>query len=137
VFDRAFAPRLKKLVDMAHSHGVRVMFHSCGAIVPLIERIIALGVDVLDPLQVAADGMDPALIKARFGDRLCLHGSIDTQHVLPHGSPEDVSQAVQEMIEVLGHGGGFILSPSHVLQTDVPTANIVAMYETGFASGVY
>ena len=63
LFDRYFAPRLAKLVDMAHSHGVKVMFHSCGAIVPFIERIISLGVDILDPLQVAADGMDPQIIK--------------------------------------------------------------------------
>jgi uroporphyrinogen decarboxylase len=135
LFDRVFAPRLTKLVDMAHSHGVKVMFHSCGAIVPLIERIIALGVDVLDPLQVAADGMDPALIKARFGDRICLHGAIDTQHVLPHGSPESVAATVREMVEVLGERGGFILSPSHVLQTDVPTENVVALYDAGFAWG--
>ena len=131
LFDRAFAPRLKRLVDMAHSHGVKVMFHSCGAIVPLIERIIALGVDILDPVQVAADGMDPKLIKERFGHRICLHGSIDTQRVLPYGSPETVGDTVQEMIGVLGAGGGFILAPPHVLQTDVPTENIVAMYESG------
>ena len=92
---------------------------------------------VLDPLQVAADGMDPALIKARFGDRICLHGSIDTQHVLPHGSLETVALVVRGMIEILGKGGGFVLSPSHVLQTDVPTENIVAMYKTASTSGVY
>jgi len=134
LFDRCFAPRLKKLVDMAHSHGVQVMFHSCGAIVPFIERIIALGVDILDPLQVAADGMDPQGIKQRFGSRICLHGAIDTQHVLPQGTPYDVTQAVRQMVAILGAGGGFILAPTHVLQTDVPTANVLALYETGYAA---
>ncbi|MFO7904843.1 MAG: uroporphyrinogen decarboxylase family protein [Pirellulaceae bacterium] len=128
-FDRFFAPRLRRLIDMARSHGVKVMFHSCGAIVPFIERIIALGVDVLDPIQVAADGMDPAAIKARFGGRICLHGAIDTQHVLPRGTPEDVADTARRMIDVLGRGGGYILAPSHVLQTDVPTANVIALYD--------
>jgi uroporphyrinogen decarboxylase len=132
LFDRCFAPRLARIVDMAHSHDVKVMFHSCGAIVPFIERIIALGVDVLDPIQVAADGMDPHLIKQRFGDRICLHGSIDTQYVLPRGAPQDVAAAVRHMVSVLGEGGGFILAPTHVLQTDVPTQNVLALYETGY-----
>jgi uroporphyrinogen decarboxylase len=132
LFDRCFAPRLAKLVDMAHSHGVKVMFHSCGAIVPFIERIISLGVDILDPLQVAADGMDPRIIKQRFGSRICLHGAIDTQYVLPSGTPKEVSDAVRRMVAILGAGGGFILAPSHVLQTDVPTENILALYETGY-----
>jgi uroporphyrinogen decarboxylase len=137
LFERAFVPRLRRLIDMAHRHEVKVMFHSCGAILPLIERIVDIGVDVLDPLQVAADGMDPHLIKERFGGRICLHGSVDTQHVLPHGSPKDVVDTVRTMIDVLGPGGGLILSPSHVLQTDVPTENIVAMYETAYSYGVY
>ena len=119
---------------MAHSHGVKVMFHSCGAIVPFIERIIALGVDILDPLQVAADGMDPQGIKQRFGSRICLHGAIDTQYVLPRGASEDVSNAVRRMVAILG-AGGFILAPTHVLQTDVPTENVLALYETAHSIG--
>jgi uroporphyrinogen decarboxylase len=129
IFDSFFAPRLLRLVDMAHSHGVKVMFHSCGAIAPLIDRIIALGVDILDPIQVAAKGMDPGPLKAAFGSRICLHGSIDTQYVLPRGSPAEVGRAVRDMIRILGAGGGFILAPSHVLQTDVSTENIVALYD--------
>jgi len=135
-FDRHVAPRLARLVDMAHGHGVRVMFHTCGAVVPLIDRLIDLGVDVLDPIQVRAKGMDPEAIKARFGARIALHGSIDTQYVLPRGTPEDVAGEVRRMIDVLGRGGGFILSPSHVLQTDVSTENVVALYETGYHGGV-
>jgi uroporphyrinogen decarboxylase len=135
LFDRYFAPRLAKLVEMAHSHGVKVMFHSCGAIVPFIERIIALGVDILDPLQVAADGMDPQGIKQRFGSRICLHGAIDTQYVLPRGTSEDVSNAVRQMVAILGAGGGFILAPTHVLQTDVSTENVLALYETAHSIG--
>jgi len=129
-FDEFFAPRLKKLIDMAHSHDVKVMYHSCGAVAGLIDKLIDLGIDILDPIQVTAAGMDPSYLKSAFGNRLCLHGAIDTQHLLPTGSPRDVTAAVGEMIGKLGPDG-FILSPSHVLQTDVPTANVRALYEAG------
>lgn len=131
-FDRHIAPRLARLIDMAHRHGVMVMFHSCGAVVPLIDRLIDLGVDVLDPIQVRAKGMDPARLKSRFGDRIALHGSIDTQYVLPRGTPEDVRLEVGRMIDILAPSGGFVLAPSHVLQTDVTTENILALYETAY-----
>lgn len=137
LFERVFAPRLKRLIDLAHCHGVRVMFHSCGSIVPYIEPLIALGVDVLDPIQVTAAGMDPQMLKERFGARLCLHGSIDTQRLLPRGTPAEVADTVRSMCRVLGAGGGFILAPCHVLQVDVPTANVLALYDTGFESGRY
>ncbi len=133
-FDRYFALRLKKIIDMAHSHDVKIMFHSCGAVAPLIERLIALGIDLLDPLQVTATGMDPRNLKAQFGDRLCLHGGIDTQFLLPTGTPDQVAQNVEEMIQIMGPEG-YIVCPSHVLQTDVPTANILALYETAHKAG--
>jgi len=122
-------PRLKKLVDMAHSHGVKFMFHSCGAILPLIDDLIEIGVDILDPLQAAAEGMEPQVLKDGYGSRLCLHGGICTQYLLPQGSPEEVRSEVKRRIEIFGKGGGYILSPCHVLQNDVPTANIVAMVD--------
>ena len=137
VFEEFLVPGLVRLIDMAHSHGVKVMFHSCGSIVPFIDWLIAIGVDVLDPIQVMADNMDPQMLKNRFGDRLCFHGSIDTQHLLPRGSPGDVSAGVKKMCGILGKGGGFILSASHVFQTDVPTANILALYEAGLEFGRY
>ncbi len=127
-FDRYIAPRLKRLTDMAHAHVVKVMFHSCGAIKPLINRIINTGVDILDPLQVTAKGMEPDTLKKEYGDRLCLHGSIDTQYLLPREKPEEVRRTAEKMIRTLGKDGGFILAPCHVLQTDVPTENVLALY---------
>ena len=129
IFAQYVAPRLRRLADMAHSHGAKVMFHSCGAITPLIDGIIGVGVDILDPIQVTAKDMIPEKLKKEFGSRICLHGAIDTQYLLPHGSPDEVRRTAREMIRVLGKGGGYIISPSHVLQTDVPTANILALYE--------
>jgi uroporphyrinogen decarboxylase len=124
-------PRLKKIVDMAHSHDVKVMFHSCGSIIEIIDDIIDVGVDILDPIQVTAKGMDPAFLKNKFGNQICMHGAIDTQYLLPQGSPDEISRVVKKMADILGKGGGYILSPSHVLQTDVPTENILSLYETG------
>jgi uroporphyrinogen decarboxylase len=132
IFEKFFVPRIKRIADMAHSHGVKVMFHSCGSIVPFIPRLIDIGIDILDPIQVRAKGMNPEYLKDSFGDRICLHGSIDTQYVLPKGTKNEVANEVKKMIDILGRGGGFILSPSHVFQTDVVTDNIVALYETGY-----
>lgn len=131
IFRTFIKPRIAQFVDLAHSHGVKFMFHSCGAILPLIEDLVEIGVDILDPLQALAQDMDPAVLKTRFGDRICLHGGVDTQYLLPLGSPEDVRTRVRQLIDILGAGGGYILSPCHVLQLDVPTQNILAMVQTG------
>jgi len=137
MFREFIAPRLRLLVDLAHSHDTRVMFHSCGSITAFIDALIEIGVDILDPLQVSAANMDPTQIKGEYGSRICLHGSIDTQYVLPQGSPQEVAENVKRMIDILGSGGGFILAPCHVLQTDVPSENVCAMYETGHEYGAY
>jgi uroporphyrinogen decarboxylase len=129
MFRTFFKPRLKKLADLAHSHGVKFMFHSCGAIRPLIEDLIEINIDILVPLQAAAEGMEPRALKDAFGDRVCLHGGICTQYLLPNGSRDEVRAEVRRRVEVLGTGGGYILAPCHVLQTDVPTENIVAMVD--------
>jgi uroporphyrinogen decarboxylase len=137
MFRTFIKPRLKKLIDMTHSHGVKFLFHSCGAIRPVIEDLIEIGVDILDPLQAAADGMEPQAIKDACGDRICLHGGICTQYLLPNGTPDEVREEVRRRVRILGAGGGYILSPCHVLQTDVPTENILAMSEAGVEAGRY
>ncbi len=131
MFRTYIKPRTAKFVELAHSHGAKFMFHSCGAIMPLIDDLIEMGVDILDPLQAAAKGMDPRVLKERFGSRICLHGGIDTQYLLPQGSPEEVAAEVWRRAEILGEGGGYILAPCHVLQLDVPTENVLAMRDAG------
>jgi len=137
MFRQFIAPRLRLLVDLAHSHDTKVMFHSCGGITAFIDALIEIGMDILDPIQVSAANMDPVQIKGEYGPRICLHGSIDTQYVLPLGSPREVAENVKRMIDILGCGGGFILAPCHVLQTDVPSQNVCTMYETGQEYGAY
>jgi uroporphyrinogen decarboxylase len=136
-FAEYFLPRIRRLIDMAHSHSIKVMFHSCGSIRPLIGALIDAGVDVLDPVQVSAKDMNPGDLKRDFGREICFHGAIDTQYLLPQGSAEDVRATVNEMIGILGAGGGYILAPSHVLQTDVPLENIRALYGAAYEYGRY
>jgi uroporphyrinogen decarboxylase len=123
-------PNLKRLVDVAHAHGARFMLHSCGGVRDLIPDLIAVGVDVLDPIQTQAAGMVPRELKEHFGGELSFHGAIDTQTTLPFGTVEDVRQEVRDRIAVLGRGGGYILAPTHNIQPDTPVERILAMYET-------
>jgi uroporphyrinogen decarboxylase len=115
----------------AAQYPVKIMYHSCGAIYPLIGPLVdEIGIDVLNPLQPRAAGMDMARIKDEFGDRLAFHGAVDIQHTLPHGTPAQVQEEVRERCRVLGRGGGYICTSAHYLQADTPLANIVAMYTT-------
>jgi len=108
------------MIDVCHAGGVRFMAHSCGAIRPLIPDLIALGVDLLDPIQVAAEGMEPAALKRDFGGQLAFHGGLCTQRTLPFGTPDDVRSAVLDRVATLGAGGGYILASSHDLSADTP-----------------
>jgi uroporphyrinogen decarboxylase len=123
-----FFENLKRLTALAHRRGLTVMMHSCGAIADLIPLLIEAGVDILDPIQVTANGMVPTDLKARFGGRIVFHGGIDTQQVLPFGTREQVEAHVRETVRALGATGGYIVAPSQILGPDIPVENIVAMY---------
>ena len=86
--------------------------------------------EVLNPIQPAAKGMDRKKIKAEFGKDLVFHGSIDQQNILVFGNREAVARETRECMEVLGKDGGYIVAPSHALETDIPTENVLALYET-------
>lgn len=120
-----------------HSPNVRVMYHSCGAVRRFIPDFVEMNVDILNPLQVAAEGMDPAGIKAEFGDLLCFLGGVDSQHKMREGTPEEVAIEVRQRIRELGPGGGFVLAPSHNIGDDVPLENILAFFEAAKVYGKY
>ncbi len=128
-FRRFIAPSIKTLADMAHGCGVKFMFHSCGSVRKLVPDLVELGVDILNPIQPAAVGMEPEGLKRDFGKQLCFHGGIDIQYLLPLESAEAVRAEVKRRVAILGEGGGYIIAPSHNLQPDIPTANILAMYD--------
>ena len=131
MFREFLAPYLKRMIDLCHGAGLKFMLHSCGAIRELIPDLIALGVDILDPIQVAAKNMDPAALKREFGGRLAFHGGVCTQRTLPFGTPAEVQAAVRDRIATLGAGGGYVLASSHDISADTPPDNIVAMYDLG------
>ena len=103
----------------------------------IVESLIEIGVQILNPVQTRARDMDPVFLKKEFGDRIAFWGGVDIQTVLPFGSPEDVRDEVKYLFETLGEGGGWVLCPSHNIQPEVPPENIVAMYEAGAEVGRY
>lgn len=128
MFHTFVAPYLKQMIDHIHRLDGWVLFHSCGHIGTFIPELIKLGVDVLDPIQPVSSELAPERLKAEFGDRLSFHGGIDMQHLLPSGSPEQIRKEVKRYCNILGEGGGYILSPAHLFQPDVPPENILAVY---------
>jgi len=140
-FRRYMKPRWERLFDVIRKKAtsrVYILFHSCGAVRPLIPDLIDLGVDVLNPVQVSAAGMDTAALKAEFGDDLTFWGGgVDTQRVLPHGTADEVREEVRRRILDLAPGGGFVFSAVHNIQADVPAENIIAIWEALEMYGQY
>jgi uroporphyrinogen decarboxylase len=113
----------------AGARPIKIMYHSCGAVFPLIGAFAdEMGIDVLNPLQPRAAGMDMARIKAEYGARLAFHGAIDIQRTLPQGTPDEVQAEVRERCQTLGRGGGYICASAHYIQADTPLENIIALY---------
>ena len=115
---------------------VKVWFHSCGAVSDLIEDFIDIGVDILNPVQPLATGMESSSLKKRYGDRLCFHGGIDLQEALP-GSMTEVKKEVETRIRAFAPGGGYILAPANHIQADTPAQNVILLYEYAGQFGTY
>ena len=132
LFRRLVKPRLavlfseiKRLAPDAH-----LFFHTCGSVRELLPDLIELGVDILNPVHVTARGMEPAALKRDFGKDIAFWGGgVDTQGILPHGTPDQVRDDVRRNVEALAHGGGYVFNTIHNIQADVPPENIVAMWE--------
>ena len=136
-FRALLKPVYTKYFDMVKSKtDAKIFFHSCGNVVNLIDDLIDVGVDALNPVQVSAMG-DTAVLKDRFGQKITFWGGIDTQHILPNGSVKDVEQEVQQRIRDLASGGGYVLASVHNIQPDVPPENIVAMAKAAAKYGIY
>jgi len=127
-FRRFFLPHLARLAEHARGFGLKVMFHTCGAVADLILDLIACGIDVLDPVQVSAASMAPETLAARFRGRIAFHGGISTQTLLPRATPAEVRSVTTETIRALGPTG-YIAGPDQWLMPDTPIENMVAMYE--------
>ena len=125
-------PRQRRLFDAIRSKtAAKLMYHGCGAVFDLVPHLIEIGVDVLNPVQVSARGMDSTRLKATYGkDIVFWGGGVDTQHVLPFGSPDDVATEVTRRIADFSPGGGFVFAAVHNIQAFVPSENIVTAFDT-------
>ncbi|MBT9170673.1 MAG: Uroporphyrinogen decarboxylase [Actinobacteria bacterium] len=138
LYRKYIKPRHQKVIELIKSKTrAKVFHHSCGAIFPLIGDLIEIGVDILNPIQPRAEGMDTWELKRVYGQSITFHGGVDVQTVLPRGTTDDVVEEVKERIASLGPGGGYILAASHNIQADVPPENIVAMFEAAQEYGQY
>ncbi len=128
-FRTFFRPQLQRLYDTAHRHGVLYMQHSCGAICPIIPDFIEMGANLLNPIQISADGMALGDVVAKFRGRIAFYGGIDTQYLLPEGPAEKIQSTVRHALSLFGLDGGFILSGSQGLMDDIPFEHAVAMLD--------
>jgi uroporphyrinogen decarboxylase len=139
-FRRIIKPRHKRLLEFIRrlAPNAFIFFHSCGSIYDVIPDLIEVGVDILNPVQYTAAGMEARRLKKEFGDALTFWGGgIDTQRILPYGTPQEVKDEVRRRIDDLAPGGGFVFNTIHNIQPDVPPENIAAMIEALREFGVY
>jgi uroporphyrinogen decarboxylase len=132
-------PRLKRVFDAykAAKPDVILAYHTCGSVLPFIDDLIEIGMEVLNPIQVTAHGMESATLKNKHGYQLAFCGGIDQRHVLPTGTPEGVGVEVRRKILEMGQGGGYLLAPTHDIQSDTPAENVLAIFDAVKKWGVY
>ena len=123
-------PGMQHMIDLTHQAGAYVFHHNDGNVQRILPDLVALGIDILNPIQLLADGMDLTYLKNTYGERIVFHGAVDNQYTLPFGSVAEVRQEVLDNLNILGAGGGYILAPCHNIQPITPPENVVAMYET-------
>jgi hypothetical protein len=130
-YRKLFLPFHKQVNDWVHEHTPwKTFIHSCGSVVLLLPDLIEAGFDILNPVQCSAVGMDPKMLKEKFGDKLTFWGGgIDTQRTLPFGTPDEIRKEVRERIAIFGAGGGFVFNPVHNVQAGTPSENLVALYD--------
>ncbi|MDR3590185.1 MAG: uroporphyrinogen decarboxylase family protein [Negativicutes bacterium] len=133
-FRKMLKPYHKELIEhIKKQTAAKILLHTCGAVRPLLPDLIEIGVDAIQPVQVSAVGMDTKELKQEFGDKLVFWGAgCDSQQVLPHGSVDEVRAEVEKRMSDLSPGGGYVFSPVHNIQFDVPPENIVAMFDHAY-----
>ena len=125
-----FKHRLKNWCDLIHSYGKKVLYHTDGAVLPLIPGLIECGIDILNPIQHVCPGMDRANLKQQYGKDLIFHGGVENQRILPMGTVGEVIDETRKCLETLGKDGGYICCSCHNAQAGTPVENILAMIDT-------
>jgi len=136
-FLKHIKPRHQPFFDLAKAYHLPVMIHTCGSSSWAYEEYLKMGLRVVDTLQPEAAAMSPAYLKKRFGNRLAFHGCISTAGPVAYGTVDDVVRYCRETLEIMMPGGGYCFAPTHALQDNSPTENVVAMYETAHRYGRY
>lgn len=126
---RFLKPVYRDVFALAHDHGMKVWFHSCGTFRPVLGDLVDIGMDIWETVQVHLPGNDPHELKRAYGRHLTFYGGINSQQTLPFGTPDQVRAEVRERIRVLGAGGGYICGSDHSILPDVPFANVVALID--------
>ncbi len=128
---KVFKPRIKWMFAEFRKVNpkIKIAWHSCGSIIPIIEDFAEIGLDILNPIQPLAEGMDPQFLKDNYGDKLCFFGGIDIQNLMPKGTPSEIKKEVKRRMSILGKGGGYIVAPAHNIQDDTSVENIEAFFE--------
>ncbi len=137
LYRKHIRPLHQKLIDLAKSYGLPVMVHTCGSSSWAYDDFIEMGVNMVDTLQPEAVNMAPAYLKQRFGDRLAFHGCISTAGPIATGSVQDVIDNCTQTLQIMMPGGGYCFAPTHSLQDNSPTENVLAAYEVARTVGRY
>jgi uroporphyrinogen decarboxylase len=139
VYRRMIKPRWARIVQAIKARTkAKIFYHSCGALGTFLPDLIEIGVDIINPVQVSAAGMDTAELKKKYGKNLSFWGGgCDTQSVLSRGTPEEVRAEVRRRIGDLAPGGGFVFNPVHNIQPHVPPTNVAMMFREAQTFGAY
>jgi uroporphyrinogen decarboxylase len=134
-----FKPRHRRMIERLRKEkpDLIVIMHSDGAVAPLIDDFIEIGVDVYNPVQPNVPGSDPQELKARYGEKICFFGGIDQQSLLPSGDLKKIRADIRERIAILGKDRGYLLAPAHILQPDVSAETIEAFIQTVLEPGIF
>lgn len=132
-------PRLDRLCRHIKSRkgAPRIAYHSCGSITPIVPDLIELGVEILNPIQPLASGMELKALKAKYGDRLCLWGGIDVQQCIPFGTAQEIEAQVRQAMADAAAGGGFIIAPAHIIPSETSAENVIAFFDAVKKYGNY
>jgi uroporphyrinogen decarboxylase len=138
IFREFYRPHLQRFIDLCKEFGILVFHHDDGAMRMFLPDLVEMGIDILNPVQWTCPGMDMTELKKEFGGRLCFHGGVENQRILPFGSPEDVRREVRHCIDALASDRtGYILASCHNLQPVTPVENVVAMYDEAWQYGKF
>jgi uroporphyrinogen decarboxylase len=138
IYQEFYAQHHKRFIDLCHGFGVKVFHHDDGAMREFLPDLVEMGIDILNPVQWTCPGMEMTELKKEFGKKICFHGAVENQKILPFGSPEDVRAEVRYCIDSLASDKtGYILAPCHNLQPVMPIENIIVMFDEAWTYGKY